>query len=152
MDLPGIKIRNAEVSDMDALIGLLRELFSIEEDFTFNESLQRRGFELLLADRENSCVMVAEKDQKVIGMCSVQRLISTAQGGFVGLVEDVVISKPHRGKRIGRGLLTALEAWAAINGFKRLQLLADRNNTPALGFYEKMNWKTTRLICLRKIS
>jgi hypothetical protein len=36
------------------------------------------------------------------------------------------------------------------NGAKRLQLLADKNNSPALEFYEKMNWKRTQMIWLWK--
>jgi hypothetical protein len=33
---------------------------------------------------------------------------------------------------------------------KRLQLLADAENEPALAFYGKSGWKRTQLICLRK--
>lgn len=35
---------------------------------------------------------------QVIGTVSVQGLISTAEGGRVGLVEDVVVSPFHRGR------------------------------------------------------
>ncbi len=56
----------------------------------------------------------------------------------------------RRGEGIGGMLVRAAERWAADRGVLRLQLLADRTNTPALQFYESQDWKSTRLICLRK--
>lgn len=143
-------VRPASLSDMDDLVGLLRELFSVEKDFTFDETRQRRGLAMMLADTENRCVLVAERNRKAVGMCSVQVVISTAEGGKVGLVEDVVVGRPFRGNGIGKRLLTSMVEWARKNGLSRLQLLADQNNIPGLGFYRKMNWTATNLICLRK--
>ena len=147
-----ITIRGAELSDMDDLIGLLNVLFALEEDFSFNEEVQRRGMALLLSrqGRERQ-VFVAERSGKVVGMCSIQTLISTAEGGLVGLVEDVVVREGFRGNGIGNGLMKAIDDWARRQGLRRLQLLADRDNTPALTFYESRGWKITRLICVRKI-
>lgn len=143
-------IRKAVPSDMDALVRLLRELFSIEEDFAFDESLQRRGLEMMLANPDERCVMVAEMDQEVVAMGSVQLVVSTAEGGVAGLVEDVVVTKRHKGKGIGRKLLLSIDAWAGKQGIRRLQLLADKNNVSALDFYDRMKWGRTQLICLRK--
>lgn len=144
------KIRRAMSSDISSLIRLLEILFSIETDFTIDESKQRTGLEMMLNDEMNRCIMVAEKDSQVIGMCTAQLLVSTAEGGYVALIEDVVVSKGHRGEGIGSDLLLAIERWAAAKGVKRLQLLADRNNTLALDFYRKMSWNNTQLICLHK--
>lgn len=150
MDDLNIVIEKAAPTDVDALIGLLKELFSIERDFQFNESLHRRGLTLMLEGGGDRCILVARTGQKVVGMISVQTLISTAAGGRVGLVEDMVVSQSFRRKGIGKRLLTSLKAWAKGAELLRLQLLADNENGPALGFYEKMDWKTTNLICLRK--
>lgn len=143
-------IRRARNSDIPSLIRLLEILFSIETDFRIDESKQRTGLEMMLNDEMNRCIMVAEKDLKVIGMCTAQLLVSTAEGGYVALIEDVVVSKEHRGEGIGSDLLLAVERWAAAKGVKRLQLLADRNNILALDFYKKMSWNNTQLICLHK--
>jgi GNAT superfamily N-acetyltransferase len=83
-------------------------------------------------------------------MASIQTLISTAEGGPVGLVEDVVVAKSWRGRGIGQNLLEALGDWARQHGLTRLQLLADRHNRNALDFYAKDGWQPTALICLRK--
>lgn len=98
------------------------------------------------------CVMVAEVAGQVVGMCTAQLLISTAEGGLAALIEDMVVEQAYRKQGIGRALLLSIEQWAFKRGVKRLELLADMENAPALDFYQKMNWKRTQLICLHKKS
>jgi len=138
------------LSDIDPMVALLKELFSIESDFIFNDSLQRRGLSLMLENPEYRCIMVAEAEQSVIAMCSVQLLISTAEGSPAGVVEDLVVMPEYRGQGIGKKLLESVQKWAEERGAKRLQLLADQNNIPALEFYKKMNWTKTQMIWLWK--
>jgi ribosomal protein S18 acetylase RimI-like enzyme len=148
--IPEIHVREAVSSDLDCLIPLLKELFSIETDFCFKEDLQRRGLAMMLEPCKSRCMLIASAGNRIIGMASIQTLISTAEGGRSGIVEDVVVTPEWRGKGIGRCLLEAIEAWAHTKGLKRIQLLADATNTPALEFYRNSGWMTTQLICLRK--
>ncbi len=143
-------IRKAVPGDIESLIGLLKILFEIETDFKFDESKQRRGLQLMLEAPDQRCVIVAETGNQIIGMCSAQLLVSTAEGGLVALIEDMVVTETYRGQGIGKHLLLFMENWSVKQGAKRLELLADRVNTPALLFYEKTNWRCTRLICLHK--
>ncbi len=142
-------IRPALLGDLDGLVDLLRMLFAIEADFAFDAALQRRGLAMLLA-HEGAIILVAEAAGRVVGMCSGQMTISTAEGGFSLLVEDVVVAEAWQGKGIGRALLAALEQWAADRKIGRLQLLADRNNAAALEFYRRLGWQSTELICQRR--
>ncbi|MEJ2158151.1 MAG: GNAT family N-acetyltransferase [Desulfobacteraceae bacterium] len=93
---------------------------------------------------------MAEVGGKVVGMCSVQMLISTAMGGWSALVEDMVVEERCRGAGIGRQLMDAIVQWVRAHGGTRLQLLADRTNFSALDFYNRMGWRPTQLICLRR--
>lgn len=145
-----ITIRPARTSDIDRLTSLLQALFTIEEDFVGDEAKQRRGLKMML-DNQRACLLVAEGADGVIGMCSGQLLISTAEGGLSLLVEDVVIDEPWRGRGVGRLLMSAMSEWAKTNHVSRLQLLADRNNSSALEFYQRLGWQTTQLICLRRL-
>ncbi len=148
---PEESIRNARYEDLDAMVGLLRELFSLESDFRVDERRQRRGLALMLDGcGKHRCLQVAEIDGQVVGMCSAQILISTAEGGQVAWVEDLVVTRHHRGRRIGRRLLRAIESWGHKHGLTRLQLLADRTNSAALNFYDRQGWRPTRLVCLRR--
>lgn len=130
---------------------LLVELFSIEADFTPDVEKQIRGLSVLVAGPPGAvCVLVAEQGGTIAGMATVQTLISTAEGGRVGLVEDLVVHRAFRGRGIGTRLIAAVVDWARSHGLKRLQLLADRDNQPALDFYASRDWISTRLICLRR--
>jgi ribosomal protein S18 acetylase RimI-like enzyme len=143
-------IRRAESPDVKDLVELLRELFSIEVDFEFNAELQEKGLSMMISSPGIRCVMVAEVNQQVVGMCTGQLVVSTAKGGFSGLVEDLVINPKYQRKGLGSRLLEAVNKWCINKGALRIQLLADKNNTKALTFYEKCNWQKTQLICLRK--
>ena len=142
-------IRYATPEDIAVLTGLLRSLFAIEADFTFNSARQARGLRLML-DNPRGHVLVAEALGEVVGMCTGQILISSAEGGPACLVEDVVVREEMQGRGAGTRLLAGIADWARENRATRLQLLADRNNLPALGFYENNGWSTTELVCLRK--
>jgi ribosomal protein S18 acetylase RimI-like enzyme len=146
-----ITIRTAKPSDIAQLVALLKELFTIETDFVFDQDKQACGLNLLLKS-EKDCILVAESvnDNKVLGMCSLQSLISTAEGGSVGLLEDLIVAADFRHQGIGAKLLAEAVYWAECQGLKRLQLLADKNNLSALNFYQKQGWQSTQLICLRK--
>lgn len=145
-----LTIRRAHAQDLDTLIGLLGALFSLESDFRPDARRQRRGLERMLEDPGRRLVLVAERDGTVIGMVTVQLVVSTAEGGDAGLVEDLIVSAPHRGAGVGRRLLAVAEDWAWTRGATRLQLLADRENALALGFYAEAGWTPTRLVCLRR--
>lgn len=145
----GLIVRPAVPADIEFMVSLLRLLFSIEEDFQANEERQRQGLALML-DNPRGIILVAEVDDQVIGMCSGQLLISTAEGGPALLMEDVIVTEEFRGCGVGRLLVSAMGEWAATQGACRLQLLADRKNNDALVFYARLGWQATGLICLRK--
>jgi ribosomal protein S18 acetylase RimI-like enzyme len=108
-----IKFRPAQISDIPAVAGLIASLFAIEADFAADTTRQVAALKLMLL-REDILLWVAEEvldgDSQVVGFCSVQTLISTAEGGPVGLVEDVVVADGWRGAGIGRRLLEGTPA------------------------------------------
>lgn len=148
--MSAVSIRAASSDDVPALVEMLRLLFSIEVDFVFDAARQQRGLELLLAVPDRAAVIVAEEDHRVVGMCTGQLVISTAEGAPSVWVEDVVVAEAFRGQGIARALLRQMEAWANERGATRLQLLADTENTPALKFYQRNRWQRTQLLCHRK--
>lgn len=140
-----MKIRTATKEDIPAMAELLHELFCIEVDFTPHYETQAQGLNLLLQS-SNAEIFVAEVNGHVVGMCTIQVIISTAKGREVGTVEDVVIDVEHRAKGIGSAMLRRIEEWAFTRGLARIQLNADRDNHPALGFYRRQGWRQTNLV------
>ena len=146
----GLVLRGATAFDVDALVGLLGVLFAIEADFQPDAERQRDGLALLLDAPARSTVLVAERAGAVVGMVTAQLVVSTAEGGLSAWVEDLVVLASERRRGTGRALLEAVQAWAAERGARRLQLLADRENAPALAFYDRLGWSRTQLVCLRR--
>ena len=145
-----IVIRRAKIDDIDIMVELLTSLFTIETDFKIDLEKQQKGLCIILEQTEKSCIMVAECDKKVVGMCTGQLLVSTAEGGFKVIVEDVVVEKDKRGLGIGTKLLLEIQNWAIGCGATRMDILADQRNHSALKFYDHQNWKSTELIALQK--
>lgn len=145
-----VRVRPARAADLGALVRLLGQLFAIEADFEPDAGRQRAGLALMLADPKRRAVLVADRRGRVVGMVTAQLVVSTAEGGPSALVEDMVVDAAERGRGLGRALLRAIEEWAGARGATRLQLLADRENAPALEFYARMGWEGTRLVCLRR--
>lgn len=143
-----VTIEAAGEHDLDALGALLQQLFAIEADFSFEPARVRRALELLL-QQEHARLLVARRGDRVVGMCSAQLVISTAEGAYSAWVEDVVVDSGHRGQGIGQRLLEGIAAWAQGQGATRLQLLADLENKPALDFYRGNGWQQTQLVALR---
>jgi GNAT superfamily N-acetyltransferase len=147
-----LRIRPACAADLGILVRLLGKLFSIEADFTPDAARQRLGLALMISDHRVRAVLVAERGGEVFGMVTAQLVVSTAEGGLSALVEDMIVEEGARGAGIGRALLEGIERWALERGATRLQLLADRENAPALAFYDRAGWSRTQLVCLRKRS
>ena len=141
-------VRAARPKDVERMVGLLDLLFAIEADFRPDPAHQQQGLALLLGE-ERARVLVAERADGVVGMCTGQLVVSTAEGGPALLVEDVVVDPDHRGRGVGSALLAALTDWARGHGVRRLQLLADGTNGPALAFYDRLGWRATALVCRR---
>jgi GNAT superfamily N-acetyltransferase len=132
------------------MTALLRQLFTLEPDFAWNPRRQRAGLLAMLESASDRRVLVACLGDLVVGMVTLQCVVSTAEGGLSGWVEDVVVDSAWRGKGIGRWLLMALENWAKARGLTRLQLLADRENLRAMEFYARHGWQPTRMVAWRK--
>ena len=143
-------LRSGQLRDIPEMVLLLEELFSLEDDFEFAPDRARRGLQMLL-ESGTSWICVAERMGRVVGLCTMQKLISTSEGGEVGLIEDVVVASECRGMGIGRSLLTEAERHASAAGLRRLQLLADRENLDAQEFYSRLQWQETKLLCRQRL-
>lgn len=147
-----ISIESAHAGDMEAMVKLLGLLFSIEQDFSPDETAQRHGLQLLLDIPEQAQIFVARDDAAgVIGMASAQLVISTAVGARSAWIEDMVVLEAFRGRGVGKVLLARAMEWANSRGAKRVQLIADADNNSALEFYKQLGWQPTRLFTWKKL-
>ncbi|MCG7974756.1 MAG: GNAT family N-acetyltransferase [Candidatus Thiodiazotropha taylori] len=142
-------ISSMQRSDIDKMVDLLRQLFSIEADFNVDPDKQRRGLELLQESEAAEIFVVRSARQEVVAMATLQLVVSTAEGGLVAWMEDVVVDADHRGQGVGEFLLSHINRWVESRGIKRVQLVADRDNRSAIEFYKKQGWQEINLNVLR---
>lgn len=140
------RVDRASAPDIPALVELLNELFTLEQDFHPDPQPQARGLALLLEHPDRAVVLVARsEDGHILGMVSAQLVISTAEGAPSAWIEDLIIQPRYRGQGLGRQLLQHALAWASAAGATRAQLLLDLDNRPAIGFYNTLGWQPTRM-------
>jgi GNAT superfamily N-acetyltransferase len=136
--------------DVPAMLELLAELFRQERDFRPDPEKQLRALRLILANPEKGRLFVARTRGRVVGMATVLSTVSTAEGGPVLLLEDVVVSASYRGEGIGSVLVEHLLQWAGEQGFLRVSLLADADNHGAHCFYEGLDFVPSQMKLFRR--
>jgi len=145
-----ITVDFADAADLEALAELLAELFTLERDFSPERDKQLRGLRLILNNPQLGQLFVLRAGGQVAGMANALLTISTAEGCPVLLLEDVIVKAPWRGRQLGRQLLDHVFDWALASGITRVTLLADRDNTSALAFYERVGFCHSDMRVLRK--
>lgn len=145
-----MKIDFATAEDLPQLADLLAELFALESDFRPERDKQLRGLQLILDEPALGRLFVLRIDGQVAGMANALITVSTAEGGRVLLLEDVIVSREHRGGGLGRKLVEHVLDWAHEQGMTRVTLLADRDNRPALDFYRRLGFEPSHMTVLRK--
>ncbi len=145
-----IEIDFATAADLDALADLLYELFTLESDFRPERGKQLRGLRLILDTPGIGRLFVLRVDGTVAGMANALITVSTAEGGAVVLLEDVIVKASLRGHGLGRRLVDHVLAWAADAGMARVTLLADKDNAAALAFYGRIGFESSAMRVLRR--
>lgn len=104
----GAAIAPADSRDIPGLTALLGELFAREHDFTPDPEKRARALRPILAHPEKGRLFVVRVDGKAVGMANALFTISTAEGGPVVLLEDVILSGRYRGQGLGRRLWSSM--------------------------------------------
>lgn len=145
-----VEISFASLQDLPRLCDLLGELFTLETDFSPDRARQMRGLGLILENPGLGRLFVVRVNGRVVGMANALISVSTAQGGRVLLLEDVILEKDYRNGGLGRRLVEHVLDWAAAEGMTRVTLLADKDNVPAQGFYRRLDFKPSSMTVLRR--
>ncbi|HEX5176493.1 MAG TPA: GNAT family N-acetyltransferase, partial [Chthoniobacteraceae bacterium] len=144
-------IEQATIDDLPQLTDLLHDLFSHEPDFTPNRSKQMRGLRLILEQPNRGRIFVLRHNGLILGMINILFTISTAEGGFVILLEDVVVHRDYRHQGFGDRLLRHAIDYATTKDFLRITLLADRVNEDGVHFFKSHGFFESSMVPMRLI-
>lgn len=145
------RVEPATIEDLPALTELVMNLFTLSGDFTPDRAVQERGLELILEQPSRGRIFVVRNDDRIFGMVNLLFTISTARGGFVILMEDVVIHPDHRGQGYGTMLVNYVAEFAKQKHFKRITLLTDRISEESQEFFKKRGFEYSNMIPMRRI-
>ena len=131
-----IKIRDIVESDID--IGFLESLDSLRNASNLDKDTAKNILKKIIENPDH-VIHVAEVDGKIVGSTTLlieQKFIH--EGGKVGHIEDVVVSKEFEGRGIGIKLVTSLlEVAKAKNCYKTILDCKDE----LIPFYERIGFK-----------
>ena len=144
-----VVIEPAISEDLDELSSLLGELFSEESDFCPNKEKQLYGLRLIFEQPSRGRVFVLRRDRSIVGMINLLFTISTAEGGFVILLEDLVIHKNYRDEGYGSQLLEYAINFAREKNFLRITLLTDRPEIRSQNFFRRHGFHDSAMVPMR---
>jgi len=131
-----IKIRDIVESDIDN--GFLESLDNLRTASNLNKETAKEILKKIIADSDH-IIQVAEIDGKIVGSTTLlieQKFIH--EGGKVGHIEDVVVSKGFEGRGIGMKLVVSLlEKAKTENCYKTILDCKDE----LIPFYERIGFK-----------
>lgn len=144
-----MEIVRAETSDMPELCGLLSYLFEQEEEFTPDTQAQERGLKMIIESPETGDILIMRDNGQTIGMVNLLYTVSTALGGKVAVLEDMVVTPENRNGGTGSWLLKAAVQHAKKQGCMRITLLTDAVNEKAQRFYARHGFSPSPMVPMR---
>jgi GNAT superfamily N-acetyltransferase len=149
--VPPYKLRGAELRDVQAIVGLIRELADFENLTHLLQVTPEKLRPHLFGEKPVAEALVAEADGDVVAFALFFRNFSTflAQPGLY--LEDLYVSPSRRGQGIGEALLRRLAQLAVERGCGRFEWSVLDWNSNAIRFYERMGatvmpeWRISRV-------
>jgi GNAT superfamily N-acetyltransferase len=149
--LPAQHVRAATPADVGPITDLMRGLAEYEKLthlFIATEALLQ---DALFGPHPAAECLATEVDGAVIGYALFFHNYSTFLGRKGLYLEDLYVHPDHRGKGLGKAMLTRLAALAVERGCARFEWSVLDWNQPAIDFYEAMGavvmpeWRIVRM-------
>jgi N-acetylglutamate synthase-like GNAT family acetyltransferase len=146
-----LRVEPASIEDLPQLVALTMDLFAHSGDLRADSQVQEHGLRLILEQPARGRIFVLRSDDTIFGMVNLLFTISTAMGGFVILMEDVIVHPVHRGHGYGSMLIEYVLDFAKKKDFKRITLLTDKISADSQHFFKKMGFEYSSMIPMRRI-
>ena len=144
-----MEINKATVEDIPQLCSLLSLLFEQEADFLPDRDLQSAGLRRIIDHPEIGGILLLRQGNAIIAMVNLLFTVSTALGGQVAILEDMVVDPDYRRQGAGSMLLREAISFAESSGCLRITLLTDKANEAAHRFYSKHGFSESAMVPMR---
>ena len=130
-------IRPAKNTDTSSIAGLLPDLGYAAKAEDVARRLNR------IVEWPDNSLLVAEIDDKLIGLCHVQGVPLIASDGYAE-VQALVVSSSSQRKGVGSRLLMAAVTWSIQKGYTRVRLRSGLHRHEAHLFYEAQGFTRSK--------
>jgi GNAT superfamily N-acetyltransferase len=133
-----ITIRRARRREISLIFSLIRELAEYDKLLHEFEATEIDIEAALFGDNPRLFCEIAEWDGEAVGFAVWFFNFSTFSGRSGIYLEDLFVRPAHRGKGIGKALLSHLARLCVANGWARLQWAVLDWNAPSIAFYKSL--------------
>ena len=144
-----MRVEPAQERDLAQMAALLGQLFAQEAEFRPDPEVQGRALRHLLAHPAEGQLLVAREGDELLGMVSLLWSTSTALGGPVAWLEDLVVDPARRGQGVGQALLDQAIVFGRERGILRITLLTDGDNVRAQTLYASRGFGPSPMVPMR---
>jgi ribosomal protein S18 acetylase RimI-like enzyme len=138
------KLRDAKPSDADEIVELSKLLGA-----EINAKTVRKGLKTLA--RDGLTPLVATLDKKVVGVCTISRMVTIHRDRAVGRISHLVVAEKVRDQGIGRMLTDAAEQRLKKLGCGIIEVTSNDRLTRAHAFYRHLGYERTSMRFVKKL-
>jgi len=130
-------IRPCTSADFEQIFELLKQLWP---DKTLDSKALARVYHRGLTSDLQRYICAAD-DENVIAFCSLTLKNNLWQAGFLGHIDELIVSKEKRGSGVGSALLAAIIGIAKEAGCPRVELDSAFHRSEAHKFYQQQGFE-----------
>lgn len=131
-------IRRARPGEAGLVLAFIRELAAYEKLTHEVEASEEMIADALFGDNPKLHCAIGEWDGTPVGFAVWFVNFSTFSGRHGIYLEDLYVRPSHRGKGLGKALLSHLARECTENGWSRLQWAVLDWNAPSIAFYQSL--------------
>jgi GNAT superfamily N-acetyltransferase len=137
---PGVEIRPLQAGDFDAVTWLVAEMGPHRSPVPERMAAVERTFRELV-DRPSMAWLVAVGDGMTVGACTLEVRDTLRTSAPEGWIPELVVTEPHRGRGIGRALLSAALSTARDRGAGAVVLESGPKRQTAQALYGSFGFR-----------
>jgi ribosomal protein S18 acetylase RimI-like enzyme len=134
-----VRIRSATLRDRKSLLDLMEAYYRYDH-IRFDREEITPSLTELLRHPEFGKAWIGRHGPHCIGYVIMTFAFDLEFGGRQAGITELFIQSRFRGKGIGRKLLQEVEAFCQKVGIKSIELQVTRDNSKAIGFYERLGF------------
>lgn len=121
-------------------------------DKNINENCVVKSLYENFFDNKDVCLLIAKKSKKIVGyIYGYIQNNGDSKIKKVGVLDALYVEEEFRNNGVAQSLIEGFKRWAKSNRLSYLELKVCKDNLRAIKLYEKMGFKTSKIIMEDKL-